>query len=145
MTYRFYPAILERGAHGVYGVWFPDFTQAVAAGRTQEEAMARAEEALSLAAEELAEQGRPMPEPSPFDAIVIPKGCRRIATVAVRLNLPNPSERVNVYLPKSLLERVDRHAAEHGMSRSSFFGFAVSQAMGVPYKPAMKPVAPRKS
>ena len=42
---------------------------------------------------------------------------------------PDPSERVNVYLPKSLIERVDRLAAERGMNRSSFFGMAASQML----------------
>jgi Ribbon-helix-helix protein, copG family len=37
---------------------------------------------------------------------------------------------VNVYLPKSLIERVDRRAAELGMSRSSFFGLATANALG---------------
>jgi hypothetical protein len=37
----------------------------------------------------------------------------------------------NVYLPKSLIGRVDRRAAEFGMSRSSFFGFAVTQALSI--------------
>jgi metal-responsive CopG/Arc/MetJ family transcriptional regulator len=36
---------------------------------------------------------------------------------------------VNIYLPKSLIERVDRAASEHGMSRSSFFGLAVSDLL----------------
>jgi hypothetical protein len=36
---------------------------------------------------------------------------------------------VNVYLPKSLITRIDRHAAEMGMSRSSFFGFAATLAL----------------
>jgi hypothetical protein len=41
---------------------------------------------------------------------------------------------VNVYLPKSLIARVDRRAADLGMSRSSFFGLAVSTALsGLPH------------
>ena len=43
--------------------------------------------------------------------------------------LPDPSERVNVYLPKSLIGQIDRRAAELGMSRSSFFGFAATTAL----------------
>jgi hypothetical protein len=40
----------------------------------------------------------------------------------VGVDPPDPSERVNVYLPKSLIGRIDRSAAERGMSRSSFSG-----------------------
>jgi hypothetical protein len=43
---------------------------------------------------------------------------------------PDPSERVNVYLPKRLIARADDRAAELGMSRSSYFGFALSIALG---------------
>jgi hypothetical protein len=36
---------------------------------------------------------------------------------------------VNVYLPKSLIARIDKRATELGMSRSSFFGFAATIAL----------------
>jgi hypothetical protein len=39
---------------------------------------------------------------------------------------------VNVYLPASLVARADRRAAELGMSRSSYFGLALSWSLGVP-------------
>jgi hypothetical protein len=42
---------------------------------------------------------------------------------------PDPSERVNVYLPRSLIERVDRTAFDMGITRSSLFGLAVTQLM----------------
>ena len=38
-------------------------------------------------------------------------------------------ERVNVYLPKSLLERVDTFASAAGMNRSSFFGLAAKRML----------------
>jgi hypothetical protein len=36
---------------------------------------------------------------------------------------------VNVYLPKSLIARIDKRAAELGMSRSSLFGFAATHVL----------------
>jgi metal-responsive CopG/Arc/MetJ family transcriptional regulator len=45
---------------------------------------------------------------------------------------------VNIYLPKSLIERVDRRAAELGMSRSNYFGFAANLALS-----AFNPRAPK--
>jgi predicted RNase H-like HicB family nuclease len=131
MAQRFYPAVLERGEGGVFGVWFPDFPGVIAAAQSQEEAMAKAEGALSVGAEDLAFQGQPMPEPTPFDAVEVPAGCELVALIAVGVEPPDQSERVNVYLPKSLLKNVDRRSSELGMSRSSFFGFAVSLAMGM--------------
>jgi hypothetical protein len=45
---------------------------------------------------------------------------------------PDPSERVNVYLPKSLIEWVDRTATDMGMNRSSLFGLALSHLASSP-------------
>jgi len=131
MVQRFYPAVLERDEGGAFGVWFPDFPGVVAAARSQEEATARATTALAEGAEDLAFEGKPLPEPTPFDRVALPAGCDLVALVALGVDPPDQSERVNVYLPKTLLKRVDARAAELGMSRSSFFGFAVSLAMGV--------------
>jgi predicted RNase H-like HicB family nuclease len=129
MKRRFFPAVLERGPKGTFGAWFPDFPGCVAGGRSQQEAIERAEDALAQAVDALAEHGRPLPEPTPVEAIALPKGCDLVAYFMVGVDPPDPSERVNVYLPKSLLARADRHAAELGMSRSSFFGLAISSAL----------------
>ena len=129
MKRRFYPTVLERGPKGTFGAWFPDFPGCVAGGRSQQEAIERAEDALAQAVDALAEHDRPLPDPTLFEAIVLPKGCDLVAYFVVGVDPPDPSERVNVYLPKSLIARADRHAAELGMSRSSFFGLAVSSAL----------------
>jgi len=70
-----------------------------------------------------------LPEATPIERIVLPKGCDLVAYFIVGVDPPDPSERVNVYLPKSLIARVDRRAAELGMTRSSFFGLAASTAL----------------
>ena len=129
MAQRFYPAVLERGENGAVGVWFPDFPGCVTGARSQEEAMARASDALEEAMRTLAERDEALPPPSALEAIQLPPECDLITFVAVGATPPDPSERVNVYLPKSLIERIDRAAAELGMNRSSFFGMAASQAL----------------
>jgi predicted RNase H-like HicB family nuclease len=139
---RFYPAVLERGAKQVFGVWFPDFPRCIAAGTSQEQAMARAQDALAQAVESLAEQDRLLPEPTPFEKIAIPKDCDFVTYFAVGVEPPDPSERVNIYLAKSLILRADRRAAELGMSRSSFFGYAVSSALSVSPIPGFAHLAP---
>lgn len=130
MAKRFYPAVLERGAKDTFAVWFPDFPNCVAAGRTQEDAIAKAEHALAQAVDMLSERDRPLPDPTAFEKIEIPKGARLVTFFAVGIEPPDPSERVNIYLPKSLLARADSRAAELGMSRSSFFGLAVRMMIG---------------
>src|SRR3979411_2475832 len=129
MKRRLYPAVLERGPKGSFGAWFPDFPGCVAGGRSQEEAIERAEDALAHAVAVRFGHNRPLPEPTPMERIVLPRGCDFVAYFIVGIDPPDPSERVNVYLPKSLIGRVDRRAAELGMSRSSFFGLAVTNAL----------------
>jgi predicted RNase H-like HicB family nuclease len=126
---RLYPAVLERGPRGALGAWFPDFPGCVAGGRSQEEAIERAEGALARAVDGMAEQGRPLPAATPIEQIALPKGADVVAYFIVGVDPPDPSERVNVYLPKSLITRIDRRATELGMSRSSFFGFAATIAL----------------
>ena len=139
---RFYPAVLERGAKHAYGVWFPDFPRSVTGGTSQEQAMARAQDALARAVESLAEQDRPLPEPTPFEKIAIPKDCDLVTFFAVGVEPPDPSERVNIYLSKSLIARADRRATELGMSRSSFFGYAITSALAVAGIPGFGQLAP---
>ena len=129
MKRQLYPAVLERGPKGAFGAWFPDFPGCVAGGRSQEQTIERAENALAQAVDGLFEHGRPLPPPTPIERIVLPKGCDFLAYFIVGVDPPDPSERVNVYLPKSLIGQIDRRAAELGMSRSSFFGLAASTAL----------------
>jgi predicted RNase H-like HicB family nuclease len=129
MEKRLYPAVLERGPRDTFGAWFPDFPGCVAGGKSQEETIGKAETTLAQAVDELFEQGRSLPEATPIERIVLPKGCDLVAYFIVGVDPPDPSERVNVYLPKSLIARVDRRAAELGMTRSSFFGLAASTAL----------------
>ena len=129
MKRRLYPAVLERGPKATFGAWFPDFPGCVAGGKSQEEAIEKAENTLAQAVDALFEKGRPLPEPTPVERIVLPKGCDLVAYFMVGVDPPDPSERVNVYLPKSLIDRADRRAAELGMTRSSFFGLAVTTAL----------------
>lgn len=130
MARRYYPAVLERGGKGTYGVWFPDFPDCVAGGTSQEGAIQKAELVLARAVDVLFEKEKPLPEPTPLESITMPKGSRFVAFFFVGVEPPDPSERVNIYLPQSLITRADKRAAELGMSRSSFFGLAVSSAIG---------------
>ena len=126
----FYPAVLERGEGEAYAIWFPDFPGLIAGDVTQNGAMAKAEAVLAEAAEDLALEGKALPEPSGLDGFDVPEDCDLVARFAVRVTPPDLSERVNVYLPKSLIERVDARAQAMGMSRSSYFGWALSQVLG---------------
>jgi predicted RNase H-like HicB family nuclease len=131
MAKLFYPAVIEKGAKGLYGAWFPDFPDCVVGGRSQEEAIEKAEFELSVTVHAYAERETPLPKATPIESIQLPKGCRLIAYFVVGVEPPNPSERVNIYLPKNLLARADAAAAQLGVSRSSFFGLAISSIIGM--------------
>jgi predicted RNase H-like HicB family nuclease len=133
MTKRFYPAVLERDESGVFGLWFPDFPGAVAAGHTQEEAVARGQAALEAAMQATAERDLPLPTPTAFDAITPPKEAEVVTLLALAATPPDPSERVNIYLPKSVIERADDLAASWGVSRSSLFGLALTRLIAAPW------------
>jgi predicted RNase H-like HicB family nuclease len=127
MSARHYPAVLEQAARKTFAVWLPDFPDCVAAGTSQEEAIAKAERALRQMAETLAERDLALPAPTAIRDIAKPKDF--LAIVMLKVEPPNPSERVNVYLPKSLIGRADQRAGDLGMSRSSFFGLALNMAL----------------
>src|SRR4030088_36899 len=129
MKRRLYPAVLERGPKGTFGAWFPDFPGCVAARKSQEETIEGPEQELAQAVDGLAEHDQGPPLATPIEHIALPRGCDLVPYFIVGVDPPDPSERVNVYLPKSLIGRVDRRAAELGMSRSSFFGLAATNAL----------------
>jgi predicted RNase H-like HicB family nuclease len=137
MASTLYPAVLERAEKKTFAVWLPDFPDCVAVGRSQDEAVEKAQTRLSDIVDGLAELDREMPEPSAMDAIVKPKNF--LAFVMISVARPDPSERVNVYLPKRLIAKVDARAADLGMSRSSYFGFALSVMLGVALGPGPVP------
>ena len=85
--------MLERGPRGALGAWFPDFPGCVAGGRSQEEAIEKAEGALARAVDGMAEQGRALPEPTPIEQIALPKGADVVAYFIVGVDPPDPSER----------------------------------------------------
>jgi predicted RNase H-like HicB family nuclease len=59
-----YVAIVEdAGADKAIGLWFPDLPGCFSAGDTVDEAMLNASEAVSLYAESLAKEGKPLPSP----------------------------------------------------------------------------------
>jgi predicted RNase H-like HicB family nuclease len=128
MAKRFYPAVLERAGKGAFAVWFPDFPDCVAAGPSQEAAIAKAEASVARTVDIWTERETPLPQPSAIERIAVPKGF--VAFIMVGVEPPDPSERVNIYLPKSLIARADQRATELGMSRSSFFGLALSVVLG---------------
>lgn len=65
-----YIALIRKEDGTDYGVDFPDFPGCITAGSTLDEAIQMAEEALSLHAEVIVEDGDDLPDPSTLDEVM---------------------------------------------------------------------------
>jgi predicted RNase H-like HicB family nuclease len=77
-----YPIIISKQPRSDYGVVVPDLPGCISAGRTLDEAMHMAHEAIELHLEGLIEQGQvpPLPRPAPLAASGTPCGIRLAAS-----------------------------------------------------------------
>ncbi len=104
-----YIALLRKDEASDYGVDFPDFPGCVTAGRTLDEARRMAAEALALHVEGMAQDGEALPEPSGLDAAMAALENREAVAFLVDVPArPAPAVRVNVMLPKDVLDAIDR-------------------------------------
>ena len=120
---RRYPALISKDDDSDWNVEFPDFPGCVTAGRTLEEAVAFAREALALHVHGMRADGEAVPEPS--DAAALMSRRRAAALVLVELTpLKGAAKRVNISLDEYLLAEIDTAAAAHGTDRSNFLAAA---------------------
>ncbi|WP_105414906.1 MULTISPECIES: type II toxin-antitoxin system HicB family antitoxin [Neorhizobium] len=122
-----YIGLIHRDAESDYGVSFPDFPGVVTAGATLDEARHMAEEALALHVEGMVEDGETIPEPSSLESVMADPDNRDGVAILVTLKSQTAKAvRINITLPEDVLERIDRFAADHGLSRSGFLARAAS-------------------
>ncbi len=82
-----YPCKIEKGSDGKYLATFPDFSETLTEGDTQEEALFNAAEALTLTLEGRAEEGLTIPFPPQIESEhMIYPSCRVQAALLVRFN-----------------------------------------------------------
>ncbi len=126
-----YIALIHKDADSGYGASFPDFPGAITAASTLEELRGEAEEALALHLEGMIEDGDTIPDPSSLDAISGNPEYRDAVAVLV-VKAPEaiaPAVRINITIPDPVLKRIDRHAAQHGLTRSGFLVQAAKKEM----------------
>jgi predicted RNase H-like HicB family nuclease len=127
---RQYIALIHKDADSDYGVSFPDLPGCVTAGVDLDDARRMAEEALALHLEGMEEDGDPIPEPSSLEAVMTDQENRTgVAILVTALQKASRTVRVNVTVPEDDLERIDRFANEHGMTRSGFLLHAAKREM----------------
>lgn len=124
MATAIYPAIIERAGDG-YSVFFPDLPGCTSAGRTQDEAMLNAEEALAGHLIEASRQGEDVADPSSFDDIEHDPEVDEVARILVRAERPGKSVRLNITLDEGLVAAIDRVAR----NRSGFLAEAARDAL----------------
>jgi predicted RNase H-like HicB family nuclease len=122
MSSAAYIAVVERGNEG-FGVFFPDVPGCVSAGRTEQDVLANAEEALAGHLAEMLLGGESLPERSdniPPDPEV-DEYCRAL----VRVELPGKAVRINITMDEGLVAAIDRVTT----NRSSFLAEAARSAL----------------
>lgn len=123
---------------GTYGISFADFPGCVSACATLDEAVERGRATLAFHVEGMVEDGDPLPpirtleelrEDEDFHADAKGAAAKGAAAkgavvVAVPLELPGRSVRLNISLDERLVEAIDRAATAAGQTRSGFLADA---------------------
>ena len=123
------PERVEDG--GGYSVYIPDVPEVAAGGENVAEAIGNATSALYLALRGMAEQNAAIPEPSSFEAVRAAVREERKGdnlgypddTVYQYIAAPNLDMvpvRLNVSLPKAVVEEIDEAACRLATTRSGF-------------------------
>lgn len=127
-----YPAILEPTKDG-YSVYFPDLPGAITTGDNYEEAIFNAEECLSFHLHGMLTDKEPIPEPSHMAKILKKLDKHDIAALihpdifAVKARQDDKAIRINITVPKSLLEAIDHRAKQLGIDRSKLLQKAAKE------------------
>lgn len=115
-----YAALID-GAHGAYGVTFPDLPGVVAMGKTIDDALAHAEEALQDYAAETAKDGDELTMPTPLEQVEVPAGQTLVSIPLIRLS--GRRVRANLFLDEEVAAFIDAEAARRGMTRTAYVGW----------------------
>jgi predicted RNase H-like HicB family nuclease len=120
-----YVALLERTPLDVWGVWFPELPGCTSGGKTPDDAIQNAHQALRLHLEGMMEDGDPIPEPSDIETIANNPEYANQIPFLVRIEIEKSEPvRLNVSLDKRLVVQIDEAAARLGKTRSAFLADA---------------------
>jgi len=127
-----YPIVIHKDADSDYGVIVPDLPGCFSAGRTVDEAVAMAREAIELHLEGLIEDGQVAPEPGRLEDHQANPEYAGGTWAVVEINpssLRVEARRVNITMPKRTLDAVDRFAHNRGETRSGLLTKAALEYM----------------
>ena len=128
-----YPVLITKQPRSDFGVIVPDLPGCITAGRTMDEALEMAREAIELHLEGLVEHGQVPPLPRSIDTL---RAMRRSAGGIWAVVQVDPAGlrvrvvRVGVTMPQRLLDAIDRHARQSGETRSGLLARAAIRYIG---------------
>jgi predicted RNase H-like HicB family nuclease len=127
-----YPIVIHKDRHSDYGVTVPDLPGCFSAGKSIDQALARAKEAVALYLEVLIEDGRPIPPAGSIEDYRKNPDFASGTWAVVDIDIPRilKAKRINISVPERVLEAVDRFARERGETRSGLLVQAVTEYMG---------------
>ena len=112
-----YPAHID-GKKGAYGVTFPDLPGIVAMGKTIDEAMVNAEEALRDYAIEAEKDNEAIIPPSSMERVETQAGQALVSIPLIRLS--GRSVRRHMTLDEGVAAFIDSEARRRGMTRTAY-------------------------
>jgi predicted RNase H-like HicB family nuclease len=133
-----YPIWIHKDPKSLYGVTVPDLPGCFSSGSTFDEAVIMAREAIELHLEGMIEDGEAIPDASEIEPLWRDQNFAGGAWASVSIDpskLPLRAERVNITMPRRILDAVDRFAAEHDETRSGLLVKAVTQHMAMSRPP----------
>jgi predicted RNase H-like HicB family nuclease len=128
-----FPVVIHKEAASDYGVTVPDLPGCVTAGRTVDEALVMAKEAIEGHLEVMLEEGYRIPAVKTIAQLQSNPEFRDGFWAVVSIDptvLRVKAVRVNITVPKPTLECIDRVASQRGETRSAFLVRAAQEAMG---------------
>ena len=112
-----YPAVID-GKKGAYGATFPDLPGIVAMGKTLDEALVNAEEALRDYVVEAEKEGEMITPPSALEQVEPPDRCLLVSVPLLRLS--GRSVRANMLLDEGVAAFIASEAQRRGMTRTAY-------------------------
>jgi predicted RNase H-like HicB family nuclease len=137
-----FAVVIHKDKDSDYGVTVPDLPGCFSAGRTVDEALQMAKEAIELHLEGLIESGQAVSQPESIEVHRTNRDYRGGIWAMVPIDagtLRVKAVRLNITMPERVVDAVDRFAAEHGETRSGLLVRAVSAYIGREESEALKP------
>lgn len=132
LNFMFYPVVLHKDQDSDYGVSVPDLPGCFSAGRTFDEALENAKEAIECHIEGMLIDGEAVPMAGAIEHhrsdTQWAEGIWAVIQVDLS-KLSGKSKRINITLPEKLLSQVDDYASQHGETRSGFLAQAALEYM----------------